>query len=168
MTVDRRAHLGARKIELGDVEGSLRLIVSGLRGEGGAMGLRKGFIRDRGGGKPLPPLVFLLPLVTQALGSGEGGFGVRERELETCLVDDEQHVAHLDALVVRDADVDHDAGDIRRHLHHIGAHPCVARPWTVFVSAPQEPACDRRSGEGKQGHGKTQDRQAFGHPNISS
>ncbi|MCY1183315.1 hypothetical protein D9M73_239240 [compost metagenome] len=73
------------------------------------------------------------PCLTLSLGQGflalgQGRLGVAQRQLETVLVDGEQHVATLDHLVVADLDLLDQPGHVRGNLDHVGTDMPVPRP----------------------------------------
>ncbi|MNI45562.1 hypothetical protein D3C73_999970 [compost metagenome] len=66
--------------------------------------------------------------------------GLVERQLEAGAVDFKQQVAGLHVLVVVHGHARYQAGDVGRHLHHIGLDAAIARPGFNFIVHPKLPA----------------------------
>jgi hypothetical protein len=65
----------------------------------------------------------------------ERGFGVCERESIAVLIDDEEHVALVDELIVPHANIINVTGNVWRNCSHIGADAGVSGPWRIEVVA---------------------------------
>ena len=107
--------------------------------------------------------MLILPLIARALCAGQRSLGLGKRELKARRIDDEQDVAHLDLLIVDDAQIDHRAGDVRRHHHDIGAHARIAGPRAVFVSFPEKPARHAGRDQDRKRHGNTDEQRLIAH-----
>jgi hypothetical protein len=71
------------------------------------------------------------------LSARERSFGVRERESIAILIDDEEHVALVDELIIPHANIIDVTGNIRRDCNHIGANPGVSGSWRIEVICRQ-------------------------------
>ena len=55
-------------------------------------------------------------------------------------LDLQQQIAFVYELIVDDRQLDDAACDLRRHLHDVGSHGAIARPWRTHIGLPRRPA----------------------------
>ena len=72
-------------------------------------------------------------------------------------VDAEEDVAALDALVVVDQHIRHEAGHVRRDLDNVGADAAIARPRRIHVVGPQADADENGRGDRDRSEAKAAD-----------
>jgi hypothetical protein len=93
------------------------------------------------------------------LAVGHGGLGLAQGQLETVLVDAEQHLAALDQLVVAHVDLLDQPGHVRGDLHNVGADVAVTGPGGKHVIHHHAPHDDDGEGHDQQGQDHTADGQ---------
>ncbi len=84
--------------------------------------------------------------------SQQGGVGLFHRQPEARLVQGEQGLALAHHGIVGDRDTGHQAGDVGRDLHHVGAHPAIAGPGLDLIVQPHPAGADDGDKHGGGGH----------------
>ena len=152
--VDGSSDLAAIEIELGDRAVGNRRIEGRLGLELGREHLLLLLLRDGIGRQRAVALQIGIGLIQRGLMTRHRRVGLPQRQREPFAVDLEQHIAAMDFLVVLDQHVRDEAGDVRRDLHHVGAHTAVTGPGLLHIIDPQFAADANRGDDSKDGQRK--------------